>query len=248
MSAVGFRAQLSGANLWDLVQMKCLARSRQVVQVTGEGGMGLLFLAEGRIIHATTVRQTGEAAALEILGWTNGSFQTCERPWPKAGTINTPCEALLLQVATRWDARSAAAASNLVAFPARTLQDIEVTEIEEEGADMRTTNIESPPPVGPAARAEAEADPGVMLRIGPNGAIVKNSGGSEEVAEALAYANRLVHLVGELLGLDAFSAMECTFGQGEGHWFVFTEKNGDMVALRPRSEGNLQPLRDRLGL
>ena len=51
---VGFRAQLEGASLWDLVQMECLARSRLVVRVTGEGGVGYLYFAEGRVVHAVT--------------------------------------------------------------------------------------------------------------------------------------------------------------------------------------------------
>lgn len=254
MSAVGFRAHLNGASLWDLVQMECLARSRRVVQVVGEGGVGYLFLADGAIVHASTARLIGEAAALEILSWTNGSFQPCERPWPAAPTIATSCEALILQVAKRWDEK----ASNLVAFPARLapdpvvdaalseIADIQVTEIHEEGPDMRNTIIESPPSAGPGPRLEGEADCSVVIRLGPNGAVIRNSGGTDEVAEALAYANRLVQLVSELLGLDAFTAMECTFA--EGRWLTFIDKNGDLVALRPKPEANLQGLRQRLGL
>jgi hypothetical protein len=217
MNAVGFRVQLTGASLWDLVQMECLARSRRVVQVTGEGGIGYLFLADGGIVHASTSRLVGEPAALEILSWTNGSFSVCERPWPKTPTISTPCEALILRVAKRWDEKNA---SNLVAFP--------VKEIEEEGGAM------------------TDADHAITIRLAPNGAVVKNSGGTEELAEALAYANRLVHLAGELLGLDSFAAMECMFG--EGRWIAYVETNGDLVAVRPKAEANLQPLRARLGL
>ena len=65
---VGFRAQISGASLWDLVQMECLSRSRQVFRVNGEGGVGYLYFAEGRVVHAATLKLIGEVAALEILG------------------------------------------------------------------------------------------------------------------------------------------------------------------------------------
>ena len=47
-SAVGFRAHISGASLWDLVQMECLSRSRQVIRISGEGGIGYLYFMEGR--------------------------------------------------------------------------------------------------------------------------------------------------------------------------------------------------------
>ena len=62
----------------------------------------------------------------------------------------------------------------------------------------------------------------------------------------VAYAHRLGQLAGELLGIEPFVAMECTFA--DGRFLIFDEANGDTVALRPRTETNLQPLRDRLGL
>ena len=47
-------------------------------------------------------------------------------------------------------------------------------------------------------------------------------------------------------GIDPFVAMECTFS--DGRMLLFEEENGETVALRPRTESNLQPLRDKLGL
>ena len=113
----GFSARLKGAGLWDLVQMECLSRAHRTVQVVGEGGVGYLYFDRGHIIHASTARAIGEAAAIEILGWNNGSFQTCDRPWPEQRTIITSHEGLILQAAQLRD--EGAAASNLVAFPAR---------------------------------------------------------------------------------------------------------------------------------
>jgi len=251
--AVGFRARLAGVGLWDLVQMECLAGSHLSVTVTGEGGVGYLYFDNGRIVHAVTDEQIGEPAALEILGWTNGSFQPCRRPWPETPTIMTSHEALILQVAKRRDE-----SSNLVAFPARggaehapagaPVDDVEMFEIEEEGAtEMRSTNEHQAPPAQATARGELTVgDFSVMLRLGPRGEIIKNSGGTEAQAEAIAYIRRLTELAGELMGLEGFSAFECTFAQGR--WLVFTEGNGEMVVLRPRPEANLQVLRERLGL
>ena len=91
------------------------------------------------MIHAVTADQVGEGAALEILSWTNGSFQPCDRPWPEAATIATSHEALILRVAKRRDE-----SSNLVAFPRPALRpfishaEIELLEIEERrSGDMR---------------------------------------------------------------------------------------------------------------
>ena len=256
-NAVGFRAKLADVSLWDLVQMECLAGSHMVVLVTGEGGIGYLYFDRGHVIHAVTAERSGEEAALEILGWTNGSFQPCERPWPETRTVLTSHEALILQVAKRRDE-----ASNLVAFPARNaadaarppshdgevLDDVELFELEEEGAgSMRSTDISDSPPAPPVARTDfPSADFPVMLRLGAHGAILKNTGGSEELAETVAYIRRLTELAGEFLGLDGFSAFECTFAQGR--CLAFVDTNDDTVVLRPRPEANLQALRERLGL
>jgi len=255
--AAGFRAKLAGVSLWDLVQMECLAGSRIVVLVTGEG-IGYLYFDRGQIVHAMTTEHTGEEAALEILGWTNGSFQPCERPWPEAPTISTSHEALILEVARRQDE-----ASNLVAFPVRgaaepaparaaaaarePLEEIAMFDLEEEGAPtMGNTDVGKLPP-HLAARADLpSADFSVMLRLAPHGAILTNNGGTEEQAEMAAYVRRLLELAGDFLGLEGFTALECTFTQGR--CLAFVDTNGDTVVLRPRAEADLQPLRARLGL
>jgi hypothetical protein len=261
--AVGFRAQISGASLWDLVQMECLSRSRQVIRIGGEGGVGYLYFADGRVVHAVTSKLVGEAAALEILSWTHGLFQPCERAWPATGSIETSCEGLILRLAKRRDE----AASNLVAFPARAatpaaggavvvatgggghdFEEIEIEPLHEEG-EMRVPNNTDQPSAPTAigsARPDLTADFPVMLRLGSGGAIVKSKGASEEMAGVVAYAHRLAQLAGELLGLQPFVAAECTFA--DGRLLIFDEDNGDTVALRPRPDSNLQPLRDRLGL
>ncbi len=257
--AVGFRAKLAGVSLWDLVQMECMARSRLVVLVTGEGGIGYLYFDCGQVVHAITTENVGEPAALEILGWTNGSFQPSDRPWPETRTIFTSHEALILQVAKQRDE-----ASNLVAFPTRgaaeqshvaprdddAADDIEMLEFEEEGAaSMRSSDVSDLPPPQPPPPARNDftsADFPVMLRLSPQGAILRNSGGTEELAEMMAYVRRLTDLAGEFLGLEGFTALEFTFTQGR--CLAFVDSNGDTVVLRPRPDANLQALRDRLGL
>jgi hypothetical protein len=251
--ALGFRAKLAGVSLWDLVQMECMAGSRMVVLVTGEGGIGYLYFDRGQIVHAVTTDHTGEDAALEILGWTNGSFQPCERPWPEARTISTSHEALILEVARQQDE-----ASNLVAFPTRgaaaparpavaveRLDEVEMFDLEEEGAAMRNADVGQRPQ--PPARGDfPSTEFSVVLRLAPHGAILRNDGGSEEQAEMAAYVRRLLELAGDFLGLEEFTALECTFTHGR--CLAFVDTNGDTVVLRPRAEANLQPLRERLGL
>jgi hypothetical protein len=262
-ASVGFRAKLAGVSLWDLVQMECLAGSRAVVLVTGETGIGYLYFDRGQIVHAVTTELSGQQAALEILGWTNGSFQPCDRPWPETGTIGASHEALLLEAAQR---RDEGQRSNLVSFPragrapvteeltpvADGFEDLELDEFDdakvEGAAAMRSSEIDDEPP---EAAATARADVGngdfqVMLRLAASGAVVRSHGASDEQAELVAYVKRLVDLTGELMGLDAFTALEFVFAGGR--CVMFTDANGDTVVLRPKPETNLQPIRERLGL
>jgi hypothetical protein len=263
--AVGFHAKLEGASLWDLVQMECLARSHLVVEVTGEGGVGYLYFDGGRVVHASTARQRGEAAALEILGWTHGTFQASNRSWPSGGpTIHVTHESLLLNAAKRRDDQRA---SNLVAFPARGVE-AAIDEALEESLEMMEIGEGQDPddqapddddvtrpggtvraaalPSAASARVEVPADFPIMVRLSSAGTVIRNKGGTEELAEAASYAHRLAQLTGELLGLEEFVALECI--SSEGRYLLFGEGEGEVVLLRPRADLNLQPLRDRLGL
>jgi hypothetical protein len=262
---LGFRAHLQGASLWDLVQMECLGRSRGVFQVTGEGGVGYLYISNGRVVHAVTRRLEGEVAALEILTWTNGSFQPCDRIWPPNPTIDASYEKLILQVATERDEEQSS--SNLVAFPGAAptapigaeFEIVEITELDDEGdgdgakqtgASMRTPDTRHPnfdldAPAPPSGRTDVTAQFPVAIRLTSAGTVV-NKGGTDELAEAVAYVHRLAQLSGQILGLDSFTAMECTFL--EGRCLIFAESSGDVVAVRPNADSNLQPLREKLGL
>ncbi len=85
----------------------------------------------------------------------------------------------------------------------------------------------------------------MVIRLSASGTVT-NRGGSDELAEAVAYVHRLAQLSGEILGLDAFTAMECTFTTGR--CLIFNDGNGDVVAVRPNPDTNLQTLREKLGL
>ncbi|HVJ21693.1 MAG TPA: DUF4388 domain-containing protein, partial [Polyangiaceae bacterium] len=99
----GFRAQLSGAALADLVQLECCARTTRVVRVTSSRGIGYLYFHGGEVVHAVTDEATGEAAALEILGWNEGTFEPCQLRVPEEHTIFTNYQGLLLRAAQLHD-------------------------------------------------------------------------------------------------------------------------------------------------
>ena len=91
----GFRANLKGASLADLVQMECLSGRECVMRVSSANEVGYLFFRGGQIVHAVSRRGIGEAAALEILRWNAGSFEPCNAGWPDRDSIGSSWQNLL---------------------------------------------------------------------------------------------------------------------------------------------------------
>src|SRR5579862_3875349 len=95
----GFQGHINGATLNDLVQMECLAGVKRVVRVASATHLGHFFFRDGSLVHAATRSITGEAAALEMLSWNEGSFEPVEREWPLKESITCTWQNLVLRAA-----------------------------------------------------------------------------------------------------------------------------------------------------
>ncbi|MGD0676013.1 MAG: DUF4388 domain-containing protein [Polyangiaceae bacterium] len=235
----GFQAQIKGASLGDLVQMECLAGSYRVVRVTSGGSAGFLYFRGGAVVHAVARSLVGEAAALDMLSWNEGSFEAIEREWPAKDTISCTWQSLLLRAAQLRDERQA---QSVVALR----------------ADVRPSRSKPPPllvpetvefqatPVDIAGHVLRSEDFEVVLRLDADGGIVLNQGGSQDFGDIVAYACRLTELIGNQLGADRFVAMECNFRNGR--CFLVLEPSGQVVALRPHATTDCAAIRALLGL
>lgn len=250
----GFSAQFHSASLWDLVQMECLARTRGAVRVTSKGQSGLLFFDGGRIVHAETAQAVGETAALEILGWESGSFDPCHVGWPRSTSITMGSEGLLLRAA---QGRDEGGGSNLVAFPGRTVEASAPDASDPEAfmiIDDKDWESEVTRPAGPnmgletnryaPSRGSDQVDLPLAVRVAPNGTVLEAS--DDDLGDAIAYAGRLAALIGDLIGLDGFRALECA--SKDERIVMFMEEGGDLVAGRISALTDITALRERLGL
>ncbi len=77
----------------DVLQMCCLSKRSGAVQIVNERKSGIVFLREGRIVHAEGAITRGTEALLEIVGWGDIEFaydatvrasETIEMPWDEA--------------------------------------------------------------------------------------------------------------------------------------------------------------------
>jgi hypothetical protein len=239
-SEVGFRANLTGASLADLVQMECLANTTRAVRVVSGDDTGYLYFQAGKIVHAMSPDAIGEAAAHEILSWDRGSFEPCNAGWPSTVTISKPWQVLLMQSAT---ARDEARRRTVVDFPRERTQ---VTPMHKPPTPI------SQPPLAPSSGAPqsgtALGGHGIdrAVRLERDGKLLSSRGDAEGLAEVTAYAMRLAQLVGERLGMDELKAIECVTGSHRRLFYV--EKNGNLLGLEARFDTDLGALRERLGL
>ncbi len=99
----GFAGQLRRLTLADLVQLECLSGTRATIIVRSSGKVGQLHFDNGELVHSATGAIVGDAAALEILSWTSGTFALSDGPWPGRATVHQPWQHLLMTAAQRAD-------------------------------------------------------------------------------------------------------------------------------------------------
>jgi len=91
----GFRAQLSGLRLSDLLSLQHVSGATGVFLVVSGERSGLLHFARGQLFHAETRDQRGDAAVLEILGWEAGDVVNSDQPLSGSATVSSALDLLL---------------------------------------------------------------------------------------------------------------------------------------------------------
>jgi hypothetical protein len=225
----GFHASLHGASLPDLVQLECLARTEAVFRVTSKNEVGYLFFREGQVVHAVSGEASGQRAAVEILGWDEGTFEPCNVAWPDERTIHLSWQNLLLVAAQTQDESGR---RKLVRLATSTTQ-----------PSMR---MSSTPPKKPTL---AGLLPGyrALVKLDADGNVLEERGaGVGYFAPAVAYAARLGHLIGDALGLERLRALECTYAASRT--LVQIENSGTVVGVHAELETDVGAFRERAGL
>jgi len=102
-----FVASLGGLTTVDIIQLKCLARSTQVLKFTrADGQSGKIHFLRGEIVHAETGSRKGLEAFNDIVGWKGGRVE--ESPEPIAEpTIQQGWEGLLMDAVRVMDEAAA---------------------------------------------------------------------------------------------------------------------------------------------
>jgi hypothetical protein len=234
----GFRARLDGLNLFDLVQLECLSRSKRIVRVASAGRVGYLYFCDGEIVHAGTRNLTGERAALEIMGWNDGVFEVCNITWPERTTISARWQQILLAAAKARDE----APGKLVRLPSRIASSPGELEVDAAPASAKPVQAEAPlkaDSVAPSSLQQA-------ARVDASGQVLSIVGDDAEFGGIVAYASRLAGLIGDALGLEQFKALDV--GLESSRCVLYVEDKGSVVGVRAKSDVDLGSVVRRAGL
>jgi CheY-like chemotaxis protein len=99
-----FSGTISDIDIMDYLQLMVLAGKRTVIEILSrESTRGLVFVYDGRIVHAMCGDAQGEEALYRCLTFEGGSFSNL--PWkaPDRHTINKPAEFLLIEASRQRD-------------------------------------------------------------------------------------------------------------------------------------------------
>ena len=152
--------------------------------------------------------------------------------------------------------RDQAGQSNLVAFPGRGGVPVPAPLPRAESSplivDDKDWESEVTRPGGPSiglglemdGRDAAVIELPIAARVAASGAVIETV--DEDLADAVAYAGRLAALIGELLGLDGFRALECA--SKDERIVIYVDEHSGLVAGRVPAIADVTLLRERLGL
>ncbi len=109
----GFRGVLRQVGIQDIIQMECLSRHSAILEVTGSGTRGEIYIQEGEIVHSQIGAQAGESAFQLIIRLPGGEFNLKPFVAPPARTIQGQWEFLLMEACRQRDEAAGTDAAEL---------------------------------------------------------------------------------------------------------------------------------------
>lgn len=168
-SGSGFRGELPGIGLMELMQMLVLSGNASLLEIASDGGLGRIWLQHGRVLHAESATVDGLLEGPPAVDWifdqAGGQFRLQPFTTPPRLSLNEPGDHFLMEAARRLDERSRNA------LPVRSVTrhtERRVTVIEE--TVQEEINVAVSTPSAPAADQVQAEDEAVV--VGPGGQIL----------------------------------------------------------------------------
>jgi len=104
---VPVEGSLKELGLTNIIQINCTEMNTATVSLTYQGKTGIIYFADGAIVHAAVGDVVGEEAVYELLSWPDGSFVVEAGTIPSERTVSTSWNSLLLEGIRRMDEEQA---------------------------------------------------------------------------------------------------------------------------------------------
>lgn len=102
----GFAGTLKNLQLIDIMQLCCLSVSTMGIKVTRNEAEGIIYIQEGKVVHAQQGDTVGVDAFYVIMCWASGVFETFDVDDVQERSINENCQFLLIEATRRMDETS----------------------------------------------------------------------------------------------------------------------------------------------
>ena len=99
----GFQGAVAGLSLTDVIQLRGHNKYTGSITVNYGGSEGVIYFADGEIIHAVQGTNTGEEAIYQIIKWPGGNFNVHPEMTTNVCTIHYRTDFLLLEALRRLD-------------------------------------------------------------------------------------------------------------------------------------------------
>lgn len=103
----GFQGAVAGLSLTDVIQLKGHNKYTGCITVNHGNNEGVIYFADGEIIHAVQGALTGEEAIYEIIKWPGGNFNIHPEMTSNVCTIHYRTDFLLMEAVRRMDEEKA---------------------------------------------------------------------------------------------------------------------------------------------
>ncbi len=93
----GFRGVLRKVGIQDIIQMECLNRHSVIMEISGSGAKGVIYIQDGEFVHAQLGEKSGEAAVNALMSLRGGEFALKSFITPPSRTIHGQWEFVLME-------------------------------------------------------------------------------------------------------------------------------------------------------
>jgi hypothetical protein len=107
----GFQGAVAGLSLTDVIQLKGHNKYTGCITVIYDSSEGVIYFADGEIIHAVQGNLTGEEAIYQIIKWPGGNFNIHPEMTSNVCTIHYRTDFLLMEAVRRLDEERAGVGS-----------------------------------------------------------------------------------------------------------------------------------------